>query len=994
MAGSCTISKCANENALLLRRVAQGLIKLGFERSRVLRDTFVTARRGSVVAVVTVAQYGATNDAASKAASQRRVRKQHEDFIREHKRSQAETSCARTQGEIGQLAEGTTGIKVLGAILPQERVRFSDLAALGSILGAYLRKDRHRKAVTLDRGKGCCDSVEVISPDTKVKMAQSGSLNSATSEMTGTSLLKEVAATPALLFSNPEMNASIQHRLELFHEDRSEHHGELPFAQRFSLHDCVTLLVTLARPHVTGVDLDYCVGEDLEGLSSRGRLASYLAQELILGFPKLRNQEIANAVWAVAKMFGGEKQDNVAASDVLEENVAEKRRSFASEEESSSCHDYVFPSNDKQVANNRTATFFPVKLFLRQAALALTDGARWQEAPHILCKKREVDHWQPRHLSNILWSYAVLGHVDARLFDKVTQALLLGDFKELPNYQDLSNAVWALAKVSYWSFELALRAQEFFVLSNSGCGTTSTPNSGTRFVSTTSGTRTTTTTSPRPSEVAALCWALAATAKADDTCRLVANRDGPQIPYISLEFFKWVASKYMYIVDSDNCPPSRTTAHRKQSSPNMRQRCMVVVLHSFATLGLTHSYLVYKAMGQLEPGAFSPQDVSNVAWSLAYLVGAGETSKVLKGDLPSAFLNDLWRRGKQVERKMSNTQFCTFIWAISVLRTNLAAMEGRAAIPTHKDLDFKTTNEVEQPPVGEDPFQVDLSGDISGEDEKEGHDVPPFMILGSGDLSSTADEFQKIRKALRRRNNFTSEDLVQLFCAFTVFPHLLAEEDLLMKQAERAWRRLYEDSKKTALTDLQERVEGQLRESSSFLQDLLCRQAAQEQAPERELVCDSRSKSGTEEAFRSTSPSTSKEQELHPADAVSSSALHREVEILNDFTVPGTHLDADFAVTFLEKDSVTKQVLVEVDGPSHYLYDVGQKKWLENGPTACKRRLLETRGYRVVNLNWREIEKHCGGGGGGSDAVGLASSKTEHYGCPISGKANFGFLNT
>mmetsp|Transcript_4631 Transcript_4631/g.11922 ORF Transcript_4631/g.11922 Transcript_4631/m.11922 type:complete len:150 (-) Transcript_4631:146-595(-) len=48
---------------------------------------------------------------------------------------------------------------------------------------------------------------------------------------------------------------------------------------------------------------------------------------------------------------------------------------------------------------------------------------------------------------------------------------------------------------------------------------------------------------------------------------------------------------------------------------------------------------------------------------------------------------------------------------------------------------------------------------------------------------------------------------------------------------------------------------------------------------------------------------------------------------------------------------------IEVDGPSHFLWNPWTKAWVENGPTRLKSRLLKARGWRVVSIPFYEWDK-------------------------------------
>jgi hypothetical protein len=73
------------------------------------------------------------------------------------------------------------------------------------------------------------------------------------------------------------------------------------------------------------------------------------------------------------------------------------------------------------------------------------------------------------------------------------------------------------------------------------------------------------------------------------------------------------------------------------------------------------------------------------------------------------------------------------------------------------------------------------------------------------------------------------------------------------------------------------------------------------------------------------------------------------------------YLAVDFAV---QANDGAKTVL-ECDGPLHYLHGpLGEGAGRETGPTVAKRRLLERRGWRVVNLPWFQFRKLLREGGG------------------------------
>lgn len=83
-----------------------------------------------------------------------------------------------------------------------------------------------------------------------------------------------------------------------------------------------------------------------------------------------------------------------------------------------------------------------------------------------------------------------------------------------------------------------------------------------------------------------------------------------------------------------------------------------------------------------------------------------------------------------------------------------------------------------------------------------------------------------------------------------------------------------------------------------------------------------------------------------------------------------------------------KKVAVEYDGRFHFLTDVevrGAKPRVEGGPTAAKRRLLESRGWRVVNVRYFEVDRwnqaaarEASEGGGGMEGGGGGGWRDEY----------------
>ncbi|GMI26978.1 hypothetical protein TeGR_g12674 [Tetraparma gracilis] len=65
----------------------------------------------------------------------------------------------------------------------------------------------------------------------------------------------------------------------------------------------------------------------------------------------------------------------------------------------------------------------------------------------------------------------------------------------------------------------------------------------------------------------------------------------------------------------------------------------------------------------------------------------------------------------------------------------------------------------------------------------------------------------------------------------------------------------------------------------------------------------------------------------------------------------GPLLAVDFAIP-------STRTVLELDGPTHFLWgEAGRGRGRETGTTAAKRRLLESRGWRVVNLPWYESRR-------------------------------------
>ncbi|GMI33818.1 hypothetical protein TeGR_g3773 [Tetraparma gracilis] len=78
--------------------------------------------------------------------------------------------------------------------------------------------------------------------------------------------------------------------------------------------------------------------------------------------------------------------------------------------------------------------------------------------------------------------------------------------------------------------------------------------------------------------------------------------------------------------------------------------------------------------------------------------------------------------------------------------------------------------------------------------------------------------------------------------------------------------------------------------------------------------------------------------------------FEREVGLLEG---GGDLLAADFLLGAGGGGREEGGIVVECDGPSHFLRgEHGQRDGPENGPTVAKRRLLESKGYEVVNVPW------------------------------------------
>mmetsp|Transcript_3545 Transcript_3545/g.9113 ORF Transcript_3545/g.9113 Transcript_3545/m.9113 type:complete len:161 (+) Transcript_3545:3-485(+) len=63
----------------------------------------------------------------------------------------------------------------------------------------------------------------------------------------------------------------------------------------------------------------------------------------------------------------------------------------------------------------------------------------------------------------------------------------------------------------------------------------------------------------------------------------------------------------------------------------------------------------------------------------------------------------------------------------------------------------------------------------------------------------------------------------------------------------------------------------------------------------------------------------------------------------------------------LDMSQLGSKLVIEVDGPWRYMYNPTTDKWVENGLTRLKSRLLEARGWKVLHIpffEWSPLESH------------------------------------
>ena len=101
----------------------------------------------------------------------------------------------------------------------------------------------------------------------------------------------------------------------------------------------------------------------------------------------------------------------------------------------------------------------------------------------------------------------------------------------------------------------------------------------------------------------------------------------------------------------------------------------------------------------------------------------------------------------------------------------------------------------------------------------------------------------------------------------------------------------------------------------------------------------------------------------------SASATQREVSATLRSLGWAHEEECDIGGLLVDMADVAGRVVVEFDGPTHYITDLATGEEREDGPTVWKTRLLERLGYRVVRIG------HVEWNGGG---WGYRNSEEEH----------------
>ncbi|CAD7956014.1 unnamed protein product [Amoebophrya sp. A120] len=696
--------------------------------------------------------------------------------------------------------------------------------------------------------------------------------------------------------------------------------ANLPYRNRLSCRDAARVLDCLARRSVE---------IDAQGVCDRA-LLSALQAELLFSFPKLRPQEIANVLWATGKVPS------------LHENA---------------------------------------RLVFRHAFLVVLPN---------------VEVFQPRHLANILWSCGAVQHLDQQVFQKILNRLracydvsqertITGppplmasegrsdldprsrwnkedtSCHKNANLQDFANACWACARVNHFDHSFLKAAQQMYLKEARGGAA---PVTVATFplsppVLRKRGIASSSSRGASLQEASSICWAVACCGKVDDEFWVHKRSLATPVPdFVDTSFFSSVADALVREARLDR-PSLNDPGKCGSAATVILQKPVIITLHAFATLGLYHKQLVFEVLPQLNVDTFSPQDVANVVWSLAYLMqqdaGTNENSRcawsnatsqadVSEAGGPTAFsehgseeeentrrwlrpwLDELVEHARKrifvlprCEERLvyvapgfcsqktavdananafSSSQLCNFLWGLSVLTVVV-----RKSSATNRPIEKNSL---------------------------------PNKLLSEEHLVYYHDLVQ----TLHQQGKFSDTDLVELFCAATVFPELLASRANgggEISRLRRCAETMFEKSRTIGSDSLLE------EKVKKKLEDIVL-----ERLPLRNI-----------------------EMRMTPA-----------VTIKRQYRIPGTHLDADFLVSWnegcaaagpsnhatgtqntqggmLSREAV---VLIEVDGPSHFVYDLEEKTFSPNGVTQCKRILL---GQHLVHV---ARDKFCGEAGGPASA--------------------------
>lgn len=184
------------------------------------------------------------------------------------------------------------------------------------------------------------------------------------------------------------------------------------------------------------------------------RLLVVLKKKITNG--KMRSRQLANILWALAKM-GHDVEDVI---DLLLDEIERvgnlalhvPKTHFSLSRHSPSWGEHAGAPNSRpcpaMTFTDATATCWHIATSKRET------GRQGQDSPSIkppcvcACEQTQMATWQDQEISNVVWSLATLGRPHTRLLDAFSREVLRRGMDKLVP-QAVSNMVWGFATLDY-----------------------------------------------------------------------------------------------------------------------------------------------------------------------------------------------------------------------------------------------------------------------------------------------------------------------------------------------------------------------------------------------------------------------------------------------------------------------------------------------------------------------------------------------------------------